>query len=447
MFWVCILFLGTADANPPIPLNTPRGLDTSREMIVEVPHPLTIRRQSPFPIQTASEAPLPVPLNDTFTLHSNPSASKVIYLDFDGHTIVWDGEPFEYGPWNAEGSEDTFSDLERTIIQRTWQSVSEDFLPFDIDITTEDPGVEALRNTGGSDTHWGIRAVINHSTDDYSWAYEDSFTDSEDTEMYIWTGEEDNAAGTWLWTADSITHEAGHALGLSHDGTTNGVEYYAGHGTGTTSWAPIMGWTHDGLSHWSIGEYTDANNFEDDLAIITGQNGFEFRRDDHGDTADSASVIALDENTPIMGIIETPDDLDAFSFRLEQTSTVRLWMMPNVIAPNLDIEATLLDASGAALQVANPIATLDAAIEITLQNGHYTLLMDGVGYEDPNTDGYTDYGSLGRYTITAEVDADTPEDPNQGGCSCAHSTAHWGFGVYVTGFFVLLRTRRTPIAG
>ena len=41
--------------------------------------------------------------------------------------------------------------------------------------------------------------------------------------------------------AEAISHEAGHNLGLSHDGVKGGVSYYKGQGSGATGWAPIMG--------------------------------------------------------------------------------------------------------------------------------------------------------------------------------------------------------------
>jgi serralysin len=44
------------------------------------------------------------------------------------------------------------------------------------------------------------------------------------------------------YTAEAISHEVGHTLGLSHDGRITPSEgYYAGHGSGDTGWAPIMG--------------------------------------------------------------------------------------------------------------------------------------------------------------------------------------------------------------
>ena len=290
---VVVLFMigGLAVASPSHAqdLNTPRFND-DRAMVID---------SFPLPSETGTvlappgpdtEHELPAPLEDTFKLHSNPDATKVIYLDFDGHMIMWLGQEFYYDPWNLEGSDTTFSDTERTIIQLTWQSIAEDYLPFELDVTTEDPGVEALRNTGGDDEEWGIRAVINHSTDAYSWAYQNSFNDSEDTEMYAWTGPDSSIDETWVWTADSVSHEAGHALGLSHDGTTTGSEYYQGHGSGDNAWSPIMGWTNYGLSQWDQGEYTDANNQEDDLSIITTRNGFGYRSDDHVSTTATATT-------------------------------------------------------------------------------------------------------------------------------------------------------------
>ena len=46
------------------------------------------------------------------------------------------------------------------------------------------------------------------------------------------------------------------------------------------------------LVQWSKGEYLSANNQEDDLAIITTQNGFGYRADDHASNQLSATKIA-----------------------------------------------------------------------------------------------------------------------------------------------------------
>ena len=116
----------------------------------------------------------PLPLNQTFLLHSDPTATKTVYLDFDGFITRgtdWNtlsGLPNIVTPaFSLDGDNGHFSDVELTAIQLMWEQVSEDYRPFDVDVTTADPGVEALRNTGGADDHWGIRVVVGGSALDW----------------------------------------------------------------------------------------------------------------------------------------------------------------------------------------------------------------------------------------------------------------------------------------
>jgi hypothetical protein len=110
---------------------------------------------------------LSYPLDETFMLHSRPGASKIIYLDFNGHLttdaawIRYNGDqPIDSQPLDIDGDPSTFSDAERQLIQNIWLRVVEDFSIFDVDVSTEDPGVEALRKTSG-DENYGVRAVIS----------------------------------------------------------------------------------------------------------------------------------------------------------------------------------------------------------------------------------------------------------------------------------------------
>ncbi|WP_305803521.1 hypothetical protein, partial [Thiolapillus sp.] len=60
---------------------------------------------------------------------------------------------------------------------------------------------------------------------------------------------------------------------MSHDGTSS-AGYYSGHGDGFVSWAPIMGvGYYKNVTQWSKGEYPDASQVQDDLAIIDGKLG------------------------------------------------------------------------------------------------------------------------------------------------------------------------------
>ncbi len=343
---------------------------------------------------------------DTFELHSNPGASKVIYMDFDGH-IAPEWDDYVYAPYNFEGNGNSFSDAEKREIRLAWQSVAEDFLPFDVDVTTEDPGIEGLRKTGGGDTEWGIRAVVSDTEGSSGWAYVGSFNESYDRMLYAGYG---SSTYQWLEIADMVSHEVGHSVGLDHDGPG----YWEGHGTkGTaTYYAPIMGWTWYGPSTWDQGVYSGADNQQDDLNIITTQNGFGYRADDHGDNTGSATPIT--DGVLAEGIIERNTDLDYFSFTMSSAGNVTLDINPNAVGrdhwygtstptgtvgANLDILAEIRDSNGAVMYTSNPTEELNASFDVELPAGNYYLTIDGTGKGDPVTNGYSDYASLGYYSI------------------------------------------------
>ena len=192
--------------------------------------------QGPAPATADTSPPLaPFPNDQTFFLHSLPGATKVILLDFDGHTTTGSFWNDSYGatiisaPFDLDGNPSSWSTDELGRIQYIWQRVAEDYLPYAVDVTTQDPGVEALRNSGSGDQRWGQRVVISPSS---SWfgnyggvAYISSFIWPSDTPCFVFSN---NLANAEKYVADAASHETGHTLGLNHDGTTTGEEYYAG---------------------------------------------------------------------------------------------------------------------------------------------------------------------------------------------------------------------------
>lgn len=361
---------------------------------------------------TGSSTAAALTSTETFALHSRPGAAKVIYLDFDGHTTTgtsWNsaftaGAVIVTPPYSNDSTVSTaFSQAELDNIHSIWQRVAEDYAPFDVDVTTQDPGVEALRKTTSTDAQFGVRVCIGGSS--YDWygagaggvAYLNSFTWNSDTPCFVFTAQLGN--GSAKYTAEAVSHEAGHTFNLSHDGqlasgTTAAVGYYTGH----ANWAPIMGvGYYQEVSQWSKGDYPLANNLQDDTAIIAGITGY--RTDAHGDSIVNATPLT-GSTLSASGIIERRADADLFAFTTG-AGPVSFTAVPAAPSPNLDLQLALYDGLGNLVTSANP-ATLSASLSTTLTQGTYYLAVDGVGTGSPLT-AYDDYGSLGQFSLTGTV--------------------------------------------
>ena len=378
---------------------------------------------SPAPPGAGAES-LPFPADRTFLLHSRPGAGRVIYLDFDGETLAgtaWNanfGLPASYDvpPFDTDGSPSTFSTEEQAVVQDAWQRVAEDYAPFDIDVTTENPGVAAIDRSGIGDSVFGTKVVVTLDSGLRTAcgcggiAYVGAFDRPTDHQLYQ-PALVFNSGGKGI--GEAASHEAGHTLGLSHDGTTAGAAYYGGHG----GWAPIMGvGYYRPITQWSKGEYADANNAEDDLSVMQS-HGATLRPDDVPDTR--AAAVSLGAGSPLTrsGVIGTSADVDWFSFSGSgQTSVTAL---PAAAGPNLDIRVELYDSAGALLASSDPPASslsadaatgLDASLPAApLAAGTYFIRVDGVGFANAATDGYSDYASLGAYSLSVTTGADVPE--------------------------------------
>lgn len=365
------------------------------------------------------------PLADTFKLHSRPSATKVVYLDFDGHNTTgtaWNsgGNTIVTSVYSFEG-DDSFSNNELTQFQEIWQRVAECFSPFDVDVTTEEPPVADLMNTGGSDTRWGVRVCIGESTPSPApgaggVAYLGSFRWDSDTPTFVFI---EGAGIVGKYVADATIHEVGHCLGLSHDGRSTPSEgYYQGHGTGVTAWAPHMGvGYYVNLVQWSKGEYLNANQFQDDLAIIVnptdngwgGPNGFGYRPDDAANTLAAAGLIGGTGANGVFtvnqkGVIERTTDVDWFKINAG-TGTINLNIVGGPENTMVDLQLELYNSTGTLLTSSNPADQLTASLSRSVSAGTYFVKVEGVGRTgsgagDPPDQGYSDYSSLGQYTIT-----------------------------------------------
>ncbi|QYM79529.1 immunoglobulin domain-containing protein [Horticoccus luteus] len=361
----------------------------------------------------AAAAGAAVPVSAPPIRHSRPGAENVIYLNFSGYTVkgtAWNAElakaEFDCVPYDTDSDPTTFSASEQAAIVAIWQRVAEDYRPFDVDVTTERPAVFTSRTA---------HALITRNTDVEYKPNPDSDTASGVAYVGVFGGADYQSLSPAFiyWNllidvsaiADTISHEVGHNLGLTHDGTAT-EEYYRGHGIGETSWGPLMGAPNkSNVTQWSKGEYRGANNPQDDIAILTGNLGR--RADDAGDNVAAASEMAAGgAGWTAGGVIEANTDSDVFAFTADWPN-VAITVSPDrpagsATGGNLDVVAELLDASGTVVARADPANRTSAIIVQDVAPGRYYVRVSATGTGNPWADsptGYTSYGSVGGYTI------------------------------------------------
>jgi len=256
-----------------------------------------------------------------FELHSKPGSNRVIYLDFDGHTITgtaWNSsvDPVNVTAYDTDGNAAVFSTAEQDVVHEVWARVAEDYAAFDVDVTTQQPAQDAINRTDANDQQYGTRVLIDptgwYQTDcgcggvAYIGVYDNAGQHDSYQPALVFT----KGVGTGAKNlAEAASHEAGHNVGLGHDGTAT-VGYYEGHG----SWAPIMGvGYYRGISQWSKGEYSGANNTEDDYNVI-GTHGLALRTDEVGDSTGAAAALAV--GATASGVIAAESDVDGESTNL-----------------------------------------------------------------------------------------------------------------------------------
>jgi subtilisin-like proprotein convertase family protein len=363
------------------------------------------------------------------TLSSNPGAPVTIYLDFDGHTETdagWiaarnDGSTanIDTPAFDSDGDTANFSAAEIDQITEIWERVSEDFRPFNINVTTLDPGVyndfQAVLVSIGGDGAWYNTGQPTTASGVSFYGFADAAVSNTN---FVFSDVFSGGANFIVNTASTVSHEVGHMLGLRHHSTWNpdgslNQEY----DPGNAEIAPIMGFGGGALRDlWQDGlDNQSSTSTQDDLAVITGPTNqtISFRQDDHGNTLGTASSFAVGPGDEVLnGIIGQNSDVDLFRFTTLSTSvTISITgldlttQFAGVTNPgsNLDPVLTLLDAGGNVIATDDPVfaaganASLKASISTAIGTGDYYIQVSNRG----------DYGNLGWYEITVQgVDAE-----------------------------------------
>jgi len=337
------------------------------------------------------------------SLNSYPTAIARIYLDFVGDAArTWGDYRVTATPaYDRDGDSTTFTNAELTAIREIWQRVAEKYSPFNINVTTVNPGTlddrRVMRVVIGGDGAWSGQSCGGLS-------YVGSFYNSDPNTSYVFP--ENLAGGEPNYVAEAAAHEAGHGFGLEHQSQYDSrghvvEEYYAGDG----DVAPLMGNSYDATRGlWWNGTTTSPTTRQDDMAVLAGtNNGFGYRVDDHANTIGSADALrVVADAVSGSGVIEKTSDADYFSFTTG-AGMVNFSIDTAAIGPMLDLKAELIKSDGTVVATADTYS-LGEELSADLEAGSYRLVVKSNGL----------YGDVGQYVITGTivpVDIAAPQTP------------------------------------
>lgn len=355
------------------------------------------------------------------TLNSRTVATDTLYLDFDSYTSppgmpdVWSGglgttaSAFNFSPSANNGNAfidnaGTFSPAERLAIRNIWSIVSEDYAPYNINVSTVEPmaftdGVafrQVITNTGPviidptvASTALGTAKLNGYAsggaTDNVGFTFASNFAD-------FGGGASGEIAAKSVERGNTSSQQFGRALGLRN---------YASGGMGSPPLATppqpngIMAEPDLGLNRETFSAATnDAGASQVDSGTISGpSNTFGLIIDEHGDTTATATALTPDpagngSSYVGTGLIRQESDIDYFSFIVGGNTTITIDV--DDFAGNLDATLTLFDSNGMMIGSPTNLAnSLDATINTNLPDGTYFIAVSGG----------TVAGNVGRYTV------------------------------------------------
>ncbi|MBV1775895.1 pre-peptidase C-terminal domain-containing protein [Burkholderiaceae bacterium DAT-1] len=332
---------------------------------------------------------------DVTKLESKPGSPYVFYLNT---AAVMSGNT----PINGVTKEQMY---------RAWQATADQYSMLNLNVTTNKAVYDAAK--AANVTRTGVINFVNQ--DGRSNAPLHAFGTTSAGTLY-----RNPATGFDYGYGIGMTcaHEVGHEMGMSHDGGGTGGEYYEG--IAAYQWGPIMGnywmgasWTNQ-LFTWSRGEYSTASNQEDDLRIMSVDEGVPYMADDN--PTDKPLVVGSDgsiDPTRNFGQIERNTDTDTFTFTVQTGGRLNLRVDPIEYLRMLDVDASILDASGAVVARSNLAVNRSAEfVNLNLAAGNYRLVIKG-GAEGTPQNGFSNYSSLGWYAMkgTLEGGIVPPSDP------------------------------------
>jgi hypothetical protein len=327
---------------------------------------------------------LPIPLNGN---------TRTLYLDFDGDFTD------SFGPYSnittpaysIDADLLNFSTTEQENIRKIWSGVAEKYSPFNLNVTTIDPGNRDAGATmavdiGGKGEWLGTPAGGIASIHGFNEGYTTAFV------FPGWLGN-----GHPKYVTEASAHESGHAFGLNHQSTyspTGGkLQEYSDNG-GSTERAPIMGLSYyvKRGQWWKGTPSTSRFAIQDDMSVLaqTGfLNNFGYRPDDYPGPAilSVASDLALSAH----GVIEKTTDMDALTFHTPG-GVASIFANVNPDTPMLDLSLSIIDGDGNIVGSA-ATASLGEFLLLPLDEGDYTVQISSA----------QNYGDVGQWFLSGFV--------------------------------------------
>jgi hypothetical protein len=359
-------------------------------------------------------------------LNSLLSATKTIYLDFDGQVLT-------SGPWGGGAASVSNplilapSLMNSTQINKIFNIVAEDFRPFNVNVTTDE------LNYLSTNPFTRQRVVITPTSflpPNIGGSAFYSFYRGDDNPCFVF----DSRLGyNPKAISEACSHEVGHTLGLGHTVDKNdtcatlgnGYSYGTGAQIGLLGeqigYAPIMGVSsRKNCSRWSNGPNPyNCPGFQEQLSIIAfpyvspfdpdpNHIGLGYRIDDYPNVGsvgqENLLATATSNVFSVAGIIETNTDKDVFKLSITNEYNVTFDLTPYSVGPNneranLDVILKVFNSANVLLHTFEPADLLNASVRnLLLPAGTYFIEVSG----GPNAN-VTNYGSLGAYTLSGTV--------------------------------------------